>query len=105
MNPEQVIQLALAGIQIFTQLIAKVQAAHNMNDLQLEAFVNQTDDQTRAMVTKFLAQIKADINPAPVVKVPIPAGDSGVVLQSEFDKARANEAAGGSTPDASTGAE
>lgn len=104
MNPDEVVQLALAGISALIQLVAKVQAAHSMSDAQLDAYIATTDDKTRAMVGAFLAKMRAA---APVVKVPIPAGDSGQVLQTEFDKARANEAAtlAASAPDASTGGE
>lgn len=58
MNPDEIIQLALVGIQSLVSLIAKVQANHQMNDAQLDAYINATDSQTRAMVQKFLAALK-----------------------------------------------
>lgn len=76
MNPEEMIQLALAGIQMFVGLISRIQAAHNMNDAQLEAYINQTDDQTRAMVKKYLAQLQPAPAAAPADNLPPTAPDA-----------------------------
>lgn len=59
MNPDEIIQLALVGIQSLVSLIAKVQANHQMSDAQLDAYINSTDQQTRDMVNKFLASMPA----------------------------------------------